>query len=199
MSKERIQGVREKEYKGIKYRSTLEADTAKVLDTLGIPFSYESRKIVLLDGFRCPYQKDKVIAITYKPDFNIGHLMLECKGFETPEWKLKKKMLFKYLMTNEPDTVYLQTHDAKKSLIEALDPYLKELGFTVSVTTKKKVDRKGWTGTEVGFFDSIQDAMEQLGLNGKPKGSIMRSLCEDAYVYGYKWKLIKDNNEQLPN
>lgn len=191
MSKERIQGVREKEYGGTKYRSTLEADTAEALDSLGIQYSYESRKIVLFDGFRCPYQKDKVIAITYKPDFTIGPLMLECKGFETPEWKLKKKMLFKYLMANEPDTIYLQTHDAKKSLIEALDPYLGLLGYKVSVTTQKKVNKKGWTGVETGTFDSIQDALEQLGLDGKPKGSIMRSLCGDCYVYGYKWKLIK--------
>lgn len=62
---ERIQNVHPKEYNGVKYRSTLEADTAKVLSALNIPFLYEDRKITLLEGFNCPYEETKVRAITY--------------------------------------------------------------------------------------------------------------------------------------
>ena len=64
----RIQGTVPKEYKGIHFRSTLEADTAKTLDLLGVSYSYESRRITLLEGFRCSFQKDKVRAIHYIPE-----------------------------------------------------------------------------------------------------------------------------------
>ena len=68
---ERIVNVHEADYNGRHFRSTLEAETAKTLDTLGIPFAYEERKIELLKGFRSPFQKDKVRSITYTPDFII--------------------------------------------------------------------------------------------------------------------------------
>jgi hypothetical protein len=75
----------------VRYKSTLEAETAETLDKLGLPINYEARKIVLLEGFRCPYQKNKVIGTSYKPDFLVGDIIIECKGFETPEWRNKKK------------------------------------------------------------------------------------------------------------
>jgi hypothetical protein len=86
----RIQGVQETEYRGRVFRSKLEAQTAETLDKLGVPYTYEERKIELIEGFRSPFQKDKVRSITYKPDFEIGPIIIECKGFETPEWKIKK-------------------------------------------------------------------------------------------------------------
>ena len=57
---ERIQNVHEKWYKGIKYKSTLEAETAEALDKMGLPIRYEERRLTLIEGFRCLYQKDKV-------------------------------------------------------------------------------------------------------------------------------------------
>lgn len=189
---ERIRGVQEKEYNGTKYRSTLEADTAEVLTKLGIPFEYESRRITLLNSFHCPYQKEKIRAIHYTPDFNIGSIMLECKGFETPEWKTKKKYIFKYLMENEPKTIYLQIHDCKKELIKAFDSYWVYLGFCVQVQAKPT---KKTPSPVPLIFDSIAEAMHSLGLIGKPVGSIMKSLVSDdpKYVYGYDWKLKKIN------
>ena len=85
----RIQGVHPKQYKGVQYKSTLEADTAETLDKLGLPINYEARKIVLLEGFRCQYQKNKVIGITYKPDFLVGNIIIECKGFGYRKCKAK--------------------------------------------------------------------------------------------------------------
>ena len=99
---ERIVNVHAQEYKGKKFRSTLEAETAKALDAMGIPYEYETRRIELLEGFRSPFQKDKVRSITYTPDFIIGPIMLECKGFETPEWKIKKKLVFKWRSSATP-------------------------------------------------------------------------------------------------
>lgn len=184
----RIQGTTPKKYNGVHYRSTLEADTAKNLDLLGIPFSYESRKITLLEGFRCNYQKDKVRAIHYTPDFIIGNIIIECKGFETPEWKQKKKYVFKYLMENEPNTSFYQTHDSGKDLLLALDNHWKALGFQIQVTSKptKKVP------STIKTFSSIKEAIESLNLQGKAIGSLARSFTGKAeWIYGYNWKLIK--------
>jgi len=184
----RIQGVAEKEYKGVKYRSTLEADTAEVLDTLGIPFEYEKRKITLLDSFRCPFQKDKVRAITYKPDFVIGPIMLECKGFETPEWKNKKKYIFKYLMENEPSTIFYQIKNCKKALLQALDNHWTYLGYAIEVTHKPVRGKQG----EPRLFDSVEQALHDLGLGSKGTTAILQvMLCKKEYAYGYKWKLKK--------
>ena len=72
----RIQGVQDKWYKGVHYRSTLEADTAETLDLLGLPIRYEERTITLLEGFRCPFKKIKIKPITYKPDFWVGNIIL---------------------------------------------------------------------------------------------------------------------------
>ena len=187
---ERIQNIDHREvveYNGKKFRSSLEIQTAKVLDALGIPYQYEEQKIILQEGFRCPYQKEKVRDLTYTPDFIIGPIMLECKGFETPEWKIKKKLLFKWLMENEPDTIFYQIHDAGKSLLQILDRHLTYLGYMVEVTSKpsrKNLSQK-WG------FDSIEQAMELLNLKGKPMGAIMSSLIgKRQWVYGYNWKLI---------
>ena len=76
---ERIQNVHEADYNGRHFRSSLEAQTAKTLDDMGIPYAYEERKIELLEGFRTPFQKDKVRSIIYIPDFEIGSsIIIEC-------------------------------------------------------------------------------------------------------------------------
>ena len=187
---ERILGVSHQEvleYNGKKFRSRLEIQTAKTLDELGIPYSYEERKIILQEGFRCQYQKNKVIGISYTPDFVIGPIMLECKGFETPEWKIKKKLLFKYLKENEPDAIFYMVKN-NKQLLEALDNHWAYLGFCVEVTSKP--DKKHNSGTHK--FDSIKQAMLDLGLKGKSMTSVLRSLTgRTEYVYGYKWNLKK--------
>ena len=123
-------------YNGRKFRSRLELKTAQALDALGINYQYEERKITLIDKFRCPYQKELVRSCTYTPDFIIGPIILECKGFETPEWKQKKKLIFKWLMENEPDTIFHQIHDAGKQLLEVLDSHWPYLGFAIKVSSK---------------------------------------------------------------
>ena len=186
---ERIQNVHEKWYKGIKYKSTLEADTAEALDKMGLPIRYEERVLTIFKGFRCSYQKDKVRDTVYKPDFWVGNIILECKGYETPEWRLKKKLVFKYLMENEPDVLFYQIHDARRQLIQALDPHWNYLGYTIRVTSNKKND-KGQAFTHL--YDSVAIAMVNLGLEKRAIGPIVRSLMGvQEFVYGYNWKLEK--------
>ena len=183
MKEERIQNVKPKEYCGIKYRSTLEADTAKTLDTLGIPFLYEHRKIVLLEGFRCIYSKEKVRAITYTPDFEIGNIIIECKGFETPEWKNKKKYLFKYLMKKEPKTFFYEAHNAINDVIGALDRHLDDLGYIVEVSTPDK--------DNVSKYKSIMEAKMAMRLEGKSNTPINNALLNGKKAYGHLWRIIR--------
>lgn len=190
MSEGRIQGVQEKWYKGVKYKSILEADTAEALDLMGLPIRYEERSFCVFEGFRCPYQKDKVRDTNYVPDFWVGDIILECKGFETPEWRLKRKLVFKYLKDNEPDVLFYQVnkHTWRKDLLLALDPHWSYLGFAIQVTSRS-TKRKP---VEVRLFDSVQEAMVELGMKNKTITPILRSLTGTAeYVYGYNWKLHK--------
>ncbi len=186
---ERIVNVHPKEYGGKKFRSTLEAQTAQALDKMGIPYAYEERKIELIEGFRTPFQKDKVRSITYTPDFIIGPLIIECKGFETPEWKLKKKLVFKWLQDNEPTSLFYQIHDARKSLLQLLDNHWSYLGMAIKVTpkpTKKNINPEG------KMYDSIAEALDDLGLKAPALGSIMSGLIgKKEYVLGYKWEVVK--------
>lgn len=189
MSESRIQGVTPKEYKGKVYRSTLEANTAETLDTLGIPFQYESRKIILLEGFKCIYQRDKVRPITYTPDFILDNIMLECKGFETPEWRLKKKYVFKYLQEKEPKTMFYQIKNSRSQLLQVLDDHWINMGYYIQVTSRPK--RKNEMPI-IRKYNSVKEAMLDLKIGNRPTGAIMRSLLgEKDWVYGYNWKLNK--------
>ena len=186
---ERLQNIDHRqviEYEGKKFRSNLEVQTAKTLDTLGIPYLYEERKIVLQDKFRSPFQKDMVRVISYTPDFIIGPLMIECKGFETPEWKIKKKLLFKWLLDNEPDTIFYQIHDARKDLLEVINKHLSYLGMALRVSSKPTRKKP----SESKLYSSIEEAMDDLKINSIPYGAIMSSLIgKREWVSGYNFKL----------
>lgn len=184
---EHIVGVNPKEYNGRVYKSTLEAHTAETLDKLGIPWEYEPKTLTIQEGFYCPWQKRKVLDIEYIPDFVIGPIMIETKGFETPDWKIKKKLFFKYLKENDPDAIWYMVKNDKQ-LLQALDRHLTYLGYAVQVTSKPT--RKQPSQTKL--YDSIAEAMSELGMQTKSPVSILRSLTgQREYVYGYNWKLIK--------
>jgi hypothetical protein len=113
--------------------------------------------------------------------------MLECKGFETPEWKIKKKYVFKWLMENEPDTVFYQIHDAGKSLIEMLDKHWSYLGMAIRVTSKPSKKKP----SESRMFDSVAQAMDELNIHCS-LGLVLSSLTgKREYVLGYKFELVK--------
>ena len=186
---EHIVGVNPKEYNGRKYRSTLEANTAKLLDEMGLPWEYETKKITLQDGFYCSWQKRKVESIDYIPDFILGPVMVEMKGYETPDWKIKKKLLYKYFKQNEPDAIYYICKNHKQ-LLEALDHHWPALAFAIQVTPSPKV-KSAQDGLPI-LFPSIKSAMQELGLKGKSIIPIIRSLTgKKEFVYNYNWKLVK--------
>lgn len=190
MSIGRIQGVQEKAYKGVTYKSTLEADTAEALDKMGLPIRYEERVFKIFEGFKCPFQKRKVLDIQYIPDFWVGDIILECKGFETPEWKIKRKLVYKYLLEKEPMVWFYQVnkHAWKKDLLEALDHHWSSLGYAVQVTSKPTKKNPA----QVYLYESIDQAMQGLGMKGRTIAPILRSLTgQTEYVYGFNWKIKK--------
>ena len=184
---EHIVGVEPTVYNGFKYKSKLEAETAETLDKIGIPWEYEARTYTLQEGFYCQWQKRKVMSVDYTPDFFIGPVMIETKGWKTPDFRIKEKMFYKYLKENEPDAIYYIVKN-QKQLLEALDNHLTYLGLAVQVTSKETKKQPA----ETKIYESISEAMAELKLKGKPKGAILRSLIgKTNYVYGYNWKLIR--------
>ena len=90
---------------GLHFRSKLECYTYEAFMKAGIPVEYEPKHFTLLNKFE--YNKEKIRAITYLPDF-IGNyknnkFIVECKGMITESFPLRWK-LFKY---------YLKRHRSK--------------------------------------------------------------------------------------
>ena len=90
---------------GLHFRSKLECYTYEAFMKAGIPVEYEPKHFTLLNKFE--YNKEKIRAITYLPDF-IGNyknnkFVVECKGMITESFPLRWK-LFKY---------YLKRHRSK--------------------------------------------------------------------------------------
>lgn len=87
-------------YNGVKYRSGLEADCAKLLDDFNIAFQYESFKLELLPKFI--YRGKTYQPWTYKPDFVIfNDVILEVKGYKNADnYVNKRKMILKHLLDN---------------------------------------------------------------------------------------------------
>lgn len=87
-------------YNGIKYRSKLEANCAKVLDEAGIEFQYEPFRMELLPKFT--YMGKTYLPWTYKPDFIIfNNVILEVKGFKQADnYVNKRKMILKHILDN---------------------------------------------------------------------------------------------------
>lgn len=182
-----IAGVNPKVYNGKLYKSTLEAKTAETLDKMGLSWEYESKTYTIQEGFYCPWQKRKVLDMEYTPDFILGPVMIETKGFETPDWKIKKKVFFKYLMENEPDAIWYMVKNDKQ-LIQALDNHWSYMGYAVQVTSKPNKKKKA----ESKLYDSIRQALKELGIGHKTVTPILRSLKgERDFVYGYNWQLKK--------
>ena len=87
-------------YNGIKFRSKLEAECAKILDKEGVKYEYEPFKIELLPTFQ--YDGKTYRAWTYSPDFILyNNIMVEVKGWETDTWSIKKRMILKYIVDHD--------------------------------------------------------------------------------------------------
>lgn len=106
------------------FRSQIEKRVSELLTEEGVEYEYEKVVITLLPSF--VYGKAKIRPITYKPDFMDPtglDWLIEVKGLETPDFKIKWKMLkHKLQQENNPLRLYLI-----KSLTE-LRKVIPELG-----------------------------------------------------------------------
>lgn len=98
MENKKIMNATPTMYKGIKYRSKLEARAAKELEENNIIFDYEPIRLTILPPFK--YNNVTYRAVHYTPDFICGNYMLEIKGFPNDSWPLKKKFILKHIISN---------------------------------------------------------------------------------------------------
>lgn len=159
----RIKNVNAGWYNGTYYRSKLEIKCAELMTIMHIPFKYEAITITLQESFK--YNNKTIRAITYKPDFLIGdNILFEIKGFETPEWKIKRKLLF-YHLNKYNDYKFYEIH-SRQELLKTID-MININNHAVNVYTKE--------GEFLGNWPSVKDAMTALHL--KSKCNITSCLC----------------------
>lgn len=169
------------EYNGIKFRSKLEKEVAKTLDDLNIKYEYENKKFILIPSFR--YENELIRQISYTPDFIIGNLIIECKGFPTDSWKIKRKLFLNYLVNKENNYIFVEIKSIK-NLLDLIDMDDRFITKNVLATSLK-------TGITVEY-NSVSEALESLNLVGKSKGNIeqcFKGLRKSAH--GYTWKRVE--------
>ncbi len=106
MENKKIKNATPATYKGVQYRSKLEARFAMMLDAEKIPFAYEEETWVVLD--RQTYMGKTIRCVTYTPDFIIGNVVVEIKGFRNDVFPLKRKLIIKFINENRPGTVFIE-------------------------------------------------------------------------------------------
>lgn len=111
------------EYNGIKFRSKLEVYTYKKLREAGISADYEQHRFELLPAFVALSGK-KYRAMTYLPDFVGKDFIIECKGFPTDSWPLRKKLFEYALVRDKLKYNFYEVHTQKE--VDALVLNLKE-------------------------------------------------------------------------
>lgn len=171
--KQRIKNVNPTKYNSIKFRSKLEADTAKIFDSIGISFQYEPYSIELQESFR--YRNVLYRKIEYKPDFIIGNnIIIECKGFETPEWKIKRKLLLHRLMIDGSRYFFYEMHN-QKDLFKILDKHKETFNIKVECSNGK-------------IYNSLEESLIDLGLENKITSVIGCIIGRINSVSGYTFK-----------
>ena len=187
MDNKKIKNATPKEYNGIKFRSKLEADIAKILDFFNIGYEYEQTKFILQPSFK--YALYSVKQISYTPDFIIGNLILECKGFPSDSWKIKRKLFLNYLAKSEKDYIFVEIK-SYKDLLNLIDMDDRFITKNILVTNLKD--------NFVGEFNSISEALEVLNLTEKSKGNIQSCLLKNRKsAYGYKWNRVERELELI--
>ena len=117
----KIKNAKPTEYNGVKYRSKLESEFAKVFDENGILFKYEPFKITLIPSFK--YLGQTIRDVSYTPDFVVyNNIIIEAKGFPNDAYPLRKKMVLKYIVDNNYNYEFyeIKTKNQLLKLIEEL-------------------------------------------------------------------------------
>ena len=182
MSKPRIQNVKPTEYNNISFRSKLEYLTAVIFDKLGIRYLYEPYSIELLESFH--FRGNFYRKIEYKPDFIIGsNIIIECKGFETPEWKIKRKLLLHHIYTLGGQLYFHEMH-TRKELFDILDSYHKTFGIRINCSNGKS-------------YDTLNEMLSDLGLEKKSTSVISSILGNGKKVNGYTFEYTTEYSDSF--
>lgn len=134
----KIKGAVSVQLDNIVFKSKLERSCFIKLANSGLPFSYESEKIVIWEGKRLtnvqyylPNPRNRkelrivtrpLISITYTPDFVIrtGNIVayVDAKGYANDVYPLKKKMFLKFLEEKHDNYQYIffEVHSVSQML-----------------------------------------------------------------------------------
>lgn len=137
-------------FNNISFRSRLERNCYKMLLESGLPFSYESEKIILKEGFSpsnlilyapikykgklsktLEYQPGRLRAITYTPDFKVVYnnfiFYIESKGNPNDVYPYKKKLLLDLLMKRNDGYKYIFIEPHNLSQMEEAINFIKNI------------------------------------------------------------------------
>ena len=145
MENKKVKGAKEHWYEGIRFKSGLEVDAYKAFINEGFNPEYEKHTYVLQETKLFPtlhyapfkdrklhkdvwgLNKYKIISVKYKPDFvftiNDKLIVVEIKGFSNDRYPYQKKLFFKWLEDNCPNSAFFEVHNKKqlKSAIEIIN------------------------------------------------------------------------------
>ena len=129
-------------YNGIHFKSNLERDSYKAFVAAGFNPEYEKHVYQLQDTklfptlHYSPYRdrkihknvwglnKYKIIGMKYTPDFvftvNGKLIIVEVKGYSNDRYPYQKKLFFKWLEENNPNSAFFEIHN-KKQLKQAIE------------------------------------------------------------------------------
>lgn len=108
MVNKKIKNARPKEYNGVLYRSTLEAEVAKYLTENHIDFMYEKVRLTILPSVR--YNNELFRAVHYTPDFIYKNYIIEVKGYPNDVWGLKKKLIISLIKSGQIPYKFREVH-----------------------------------------------------------------------------------------
>jgi hypothetical protein len=138
----KVRGAKTHVYDGITFKSGLEVEAYKAFTENGFNPEYEKHTYVLQDTKLFPtlhyapfkdrklhkdvwgLNKYKVISIKYTPDFefiiNDILVIVEVKGKANDRYPYQKKLFFKWLEDNRPNSAFFEIHN-KKQLLQAIE------------------------------------------------------------------------------
>lgn len=167
-------------YKGIHYRSKLEAACARIFEEAHIPVEYEKTSFELIPKRK--YLSTSYRAVTYTPDFIGETFIIECKGFPNDRWPVIKKLFIQYLESN---------HIPKKFFEVGSITELKQV--LLFMQTNLEEEWRPVIGFESLYKVSNYGRVKSIQFHGKKREKIMTQ----STVKGYKFVKLRDWNNNI--
>ena len=136
MENKKVKGARKHFYDGIWFKSGIEVTAYKAFVEAGFNPEYEKHTYVLQETklfptlHYAPYKdrklhkevwglnRYKIISVKYKPDFvftvNGMLVVIEIKGYSNDRYPYQKKLFFKWLEDNCPNSAFFEIHTVKQ-------------------------------------------------------------------------------------